>query len=348
MENYASVLAQMEAFGIELLPKDLPLVIPTPKTKTCGKKGKYWYWLQEFRRRDGKVYIVGKFGTYKHGGSDAKVEVDWAPLTDQERDRMRAERQAAADRARQAKEAAAEAAAVNSAGLWRLAAPAGESPYLVRKGVTPECCRFIERTAYLQRQAAGDRPIMLPPGTLVIPLLRYDRPRHEALRGLQVIKPDGFKIFTEGFGKSGCSLRLGELDADTHVAMVCEGYATGLSIRMATGRRWPVFVALDAYNLVFVVEILRALYPKVRLLICADDDWKSKDHEGPNPGRRKALMTAKTTPCCDIVWPVFDAAMRQEKDTDFNDLHQRQGIEAVERQLLGVLSVIERGQMRGR
>jgi putative DNA primase/helicase len=78
MENYDSVLHQMEAFGVEFLPRDLPLVIPTPKRKTCGRKGKWWYWLQEFRRRDGRCYIVGKFGTYKHGGSDQKVEVDWA------------------------------------------------------------------------------------------------------------------------------------------------------------------------------------------------------------------------------------------------------------------------------
>jgi putative DNA primase/helicase len=85
MDNYQDVIAQMEAFGVEFVPRDMPLVIPTPKRKTCGKKGKYWYWLQLWRPRDrdgsetGREYVVGKFGTYKHGGSDAKVDIDYTP-----------------------------------------------------------------------------------------------------------------------------------------------------------------------------------------------------------------------------------------------------------------------------
>lgn len=330
MDNYHDVLSQMEAFGVEFAPKDLPLQIPTPKRKTCGKKGKWWYWLQLFRRRDGSEYVVGKFGTYKHGGSEAKVEVDWKAISDDERERMRREREAAAERARQAKEEAAQLAALSAADLWARASRTGRSPYLDRKCVEGEACRY------------------LPDGTLVIPLLRYDKPREEALRAVQRIQPDGFKLFTKGFAKNGCCVRLGEVDGGTRVAMVCEGYATGLSIRMATGRRWPVFVALDAYNLAWAVEILRPLYPHVHLLICADDDWKTADQEGPNPGRRKAKTAAKTTPRCDIVWPVFDPATRQEKDTDFNDLHLRQGLAAVEAQLLGVLQTIERRAGLGR
>jgi putative DNA primase/helicase len=330
MDNYQDVVHQMEAFGVEFAPKDLPLQIPTPKRKTFGKKGKWWYWLQLFRPHAGGEYVVGKFGTYKHGGSEQKVEVDWKPLSDAEKARLKAEREAAEQRARIAREEAAQLAALGAADLWARASRAGSSPYLARKGVQGEACRY------------------LPDGTVVIPLLRYDLERDQALRAVQSIKPDGFKLFTKGFSKTGCSLRLGEIDASTRVAMVCEGYATGLSIRMATGRRWPVFVALDAYNLVRVVEILRPLYPHVHLLICADDDWKSADQDGPNPGRTKAKLAAKTTERCDIVWPVFDLVDRKEKDTDFNDLHLSQGIESVERQLLGVLSAIERGVRLGR
>lgn len=345
MENYASVVHQMEQAGCVFKAKDLPLKIPTPKRRTCGLKGKWWYWLQIFRRRDGSEYVVGKFGCYSAsvGIPEQRIEVDWKPLSDAERRRFAEERRAAEERAAREKEQAAQLSAVNAADLWRLAVPEGESPYLQRKGVQGEACRYIARTVYLRRLDPNDRPIQLPPGTLVLPMIRYDKPRSEALRGLQLLKPDGFKCFTEGLAKSGCALRLGEVTAATRIILVCEGYATGLSIRMGTDRRWPVFVAWDAYNLMWVVEILRAVHPKLHILICADDDWKSADHDGPNPGRRKALMAARITPGCEIVWPVFDPATRQEKDTDFNDLHAREGLEAVQRQLLRVLGAIERG-----
>jgi putative DNA primase/helicase len=327
-ENYQSVLQQMLAFGVQFKDGE-QLQIPTPKRKTCGVKGKYWYWLQEWQprhpdgTRTGKVYIVGKFGTYKHGGSERKIEIDFTPPTEAEKRRWRQEREAAVARERQAKDEAAQLAALGAAELWHQASREGRSPYLERKGVQGEACRYLKD------------------GTVVIPLLRYDKPREEALRAVQTIKPDGFKLFTKGFAKTGCSVRLGEVDYGTRVVMVCEGYATGLSIRQATGRRWPVYVALDAYNLVWVVEILRKLHPDVHLLICADDDWKSADHDGANPGRRKAMTAAKTTPRCEIVCPVFQPATRQEKDTDFNDLHAREGLAAVERQLLRVLANIE-------
>ena len=80
MDNYPSVLQQMEASGVEFTSRDLPLQIPTPKRRTCGVKGKWWYWLQLWRprRQDGNEtgaeYVVGKFGCYKHGGSEQKVE----------------------------------------------------------------------------------------------------------------------------------------------------------------------------------------------------------------------------------------------------------------------------------
>src|SRR5690242_253751 len=118
----------------------------------------------------------------------------------------------------------------------------------------------------------------------VIPLLRNDRPRAAALR-MQRIYPEPTADAAASEELHG-SIRLGEVDAGTPLVMVCEGYATGLSLRMATDHQIPVYVALDAYKLVHVVETLRRLHPKAHLLICGDDDWKSADHGGPNPGRR--------------------------------------------------------------
>lgn len=336
MDNYSDVISQMEAFGVEFTPRDLPLQIPTPKRKTCGRKGKYWYWLQLWRPRGpdgqetGRELVVGRFGTYKHGGSDAKVELDALPLSEAEKARFRAEREAAAARARQVKAEAAARAEMTAVELWHSASRSGRSPYLERKGVQPESCRY------------------LPDGSIVVPLLRYDMPREQALKGVQTIRADGFKLFTKGFAKTGCAVRLGQVDDATPVVLVCEGYATGLSIRAALDHAIPVYVALDAYNLAHAVPIIAALHPKARLLICADDDWKSADHDGANPGRSRAREIARLTPRCDIVWPVFAPSTREAGDTDFNDLHQRQGLEAVSRQLGAVVTALLRRAIGGR
>lgn len=344
MDNYQAVLSQMEDFGVQFRDKDLPLVIDAPKRKGCGKSGKWWYWLRTFRPDSGGSFIVGRFGSYKTGESQ-KVQVDWRPLGEAERARMKAERDAATARAAQARQEEAALAAASAAELWAKASKDGTSDYLVRKQVQPEACRYLAQQWVLRwparRPGDEDTVVRLPAGTLVLPLIRYDYARGEALRGLQFIRPDGFKIYTRGFAKEGCALRLGVLDVSAPPALilVCEGYATGLTLRMATDHLYPVFVALDAGSLQHVVPLLRALYPKVRMLVCADDDWKTRDHAGQlnNPGRTAAMKIARKVEGCDFVYPIFDAATRGHKDTDFNDLHVRQGLEAVRLQVGGVV-----------
>lgn len=338
-ENYDQVVHELRAIGCVFRTKDLPLKIDEGR-KTCGKGGKYWYRLYTFAPRGSqRRFVVGSYGRY--GKATFKVDWDREGLTAEQREQFRRDEAAARERDKHRERVEAEEAALSAIELWRRASPDGTSPYLAGKGVEPESCRF------------------LPDGSVVVPLLRYDKPREESLRAVQRIyagprvdrrsgDPLPQKVFTKGFLKNGCSVRLGDVDVSTRVVMVCEGYATGLSIRMATGRRWPVYVALDAYNLGWVVEILRRMHAQQHLLICADDDWKTADHDGPNPGRNKARLAAKTTERCDIVWPVFAPATRQDKDTDFNDLHQREGLEAVSRQLVRVLEMIERGVRLGR
>lgn len=331
MENYQQVLLQMAEFGIELLDKNLPLRIDTPKRVTCGKGGKDWYRLYLYQRdedKGGGKYVVGTFGTYRHGGSWRKVEVDWKPLSDAERARMAAERAAQRAHAQAERKAAADLAAMGAAELLKRATREGRSPYLERKLVEGEACRY------------------LPDGTIVIPLMRYDLPVDQRLQAVQRILPSGQKYFTAGFEKPGCCVRLGTADvALSALLLVCEGYATGCTLRMATQRQHPVFVALDAGNLGHVVALLRELFPRSRILICADDDWLTRDqHTGElvNPGRTYAKAVAKHVPGCDFVWPIFREATREKKDTDYNDLHVREGLGAVTAQLTGVVTAMAR------
>jgi putative DNA primase/helicase len=245
--------------------------------------------------------------------------VDWQGITEAERDALQARRQAQAEADAQARAAAAAQAAMTAAELWSSAArePLGPVPYLQRKAVQAEGCRYLRD------------------GSIVIPLIRYDLPRDQALKALQVIRPDGTKRFTKGMEKPGCCLRLGHVVVGEPL-LICEGWATGLSLRMALERKLPVFVGLDAGNLLPVAQLLRGLHPHSPLLICADDDWRT---EG-NPGRHKAHVTAKAVAECAYTWPVFQRHLRGPKDTDFNDLALRQGLNAVRQQIRQVLPFI--------
>jgi putative DNA primase/helicase len=349
MDNYEEVLHQMQAFGIELQQKNLPLKFDTPKKVTCGAKGKDWYRLYLFRPDRGGCFIVGTFGTYRHGGSSQKVDVNWSRLSDDERQRHARERKAAEERAVIARAAEVANAMADAGTLWRGAAREGVSPYLARKGLAGEACRYLPQGLVLRwparRGSERETIVRLPPGTLVVPLVRYDLTRDEALRGLQFIRPDGQKIYQRGFEKACCSLRLGIVDANTWLIIVVEGFATGLSCRLALDFRFPVFVAFDAGNLAHVVPMLRTLYADARLLICADDDWKTRDPATKvlnNPGRTIAKAIAKQVSGCDIVWPVLSPVDRRDKDTDFDDLRMREGLEVVQRQLGGVTRLLER------
>lgn len=307
------VLHQMLAAGLEMPPMPLDT---SGKVKRFGPKRNQWYSLREMRTDAGSYVVVGSFGDWR-GQQSHKVEIDWKGIGEDERKALAEQRQARADADSRERAAGAALAAMNAAELWVAAARDGISEYLARKGVEPEGCRYLRD------------------GSIVIPLLRYDEPRETALKAVQRIWPDGAKRFTKGFSKPGTCLRLGHVVVGEPI-LVCEGYATGLTLRMAVGKRLPVVVALDAGNLQPVAELLRGLYPHSLLLICADDDYMTPG----NPGRDKALKAAKAVIRCHYVYPIFRRGNRATKDTDFNDLHAREGLECVRRQMRHILPMI--------
>lgn len=307
------VIGQMMAAGLELPPQPLDL---SGRVRRFGPNKRQWYALREVRTDGGQYVVVGSFGDWR-GGERHRVEVDWRGIGEAERAELLAKRQAQ-EEARQAERTLlARQAAMSASELWQAASRTGRSPYLQRKGVDAESCRY------------------LPDGAIVVPLLRYDEPRETALKAVQTIAADGTKRFTRGFSKPGTCLRLGHVVVGEPI-LVCEGYATGLTLRMAVARKLPVVVALDAGNLLPVVQLLRALHPRADLLICADDDFATPG----NPGCEKAHKAARAVERCRYTWPVFRPALRGTKDTDFNDLHQREGLHAVRRQLRHVLPLL--------
>jgi putative DNA primase/helicase len=236
--------------------------------------------------------------------------------------RWRMERDAS--QAREAAIAQARHAAAEDVALvqWRAAQRTGSSDYLLRKGIEAESVRF-----------AAD-------GALLVPMLRYDLPREQSLKGLQAIRADGQKRFTPGMAKAGTACRLG-LHSVGQPIIVCEGYATGMSIRMATERRFAVVVAFDAYNLPGVALSIWQQNQDALMVLAADDDWRTQiSGVATNVGRiqvalaTEMLLDAGAT-CAVRTAPVFAPhTPRSDKDTDFNDLHRLEGLPEVREQIL--------------
>ena len=151
-------------------------------------------------------------------------------------------------------------------------------------------------------------------GALIVPM----RDTAGTLHSLQTIAPDGDKRFHPGGRVKGCYHSIGKPDG---VLIVCEGYATGASIHECTGH--AVAVAFNAGNLEAVALALRAKYAALKIIIAADDDHLTDS----NPGMTKSTAAALAVGGLLAV-PAFPAN-RPDKATDFNDLHQLAGADAV-------------------
>lgn len=162
-------------------------------------------------------------------------------------------------------------AAARAFRIWTSARPAPEDhPYLVSKRATPLALRMD----------ASRR--------LVVPLQDIDGQIHS----LEFISPDGAKRYLAGGAKKGhfavVGTEPGPLAKPEGPVMICEGWATGASLHMATGQR--VVAAMDAGNLMPVAEALRARFPDSDLVLVADNDAKP-DRDG-NPGVEAARKVA--------------------------------------------------------
>jgi hypothetical protein len=140
------------------------------------------------------------------------------------------------------------------------------------------------------------------------------------VQSLQLIAGDGTKKFLKGGKMQGCYFTLGALD-NTDKILIAEGYATAATIHEATGL--PVIVAYNAGNLLPVARSIRAKHPHASIILCADDDIKTKG----NPGLTKAKEAAEAVNGI-MVLPDF-GANRPDGATDFNDMAAHRGKDSV-------------------
>lgn len=194
-------------------------------------------------------------------------------------------------------------AAIAACNLWLSAVPALSHPYTDRKGIKPIGARVT--------QCWPGRS-----GDLALILRVMDGPHH--LSSLQAIFADGSRRFYPGARAQGCYLPVRSGQPPESPVVICEGYATAVSIHECTGL--ITVAAFSAGNLYPVAQKILRLHPSVNLIIAADDDrWTNG-----NTGMTAATQTAEATKSRLVVPPPMEDGM-----TDFNDLHQSVGADAV-------------------
>ena len=275
--------------------------------------GKLHRFSSSGRRNDNAGWYVyhddgipaGAFGDWRSGLSETWRASNDRTLPPGEERLFRA-REEATRRARDAEIALRRAEAGKKAtAIWQAARPApADHPYLRMKNINAHGLRVHE-------------------GSLIAPLRDG-----AALHSLQFIRPDGDKRFLTGGRVSGCSFLLGD---EGNALCIAEGFATGASIREATG--CAVAVAFNAGNLLSVAVALRLKSPHLRLIICGDDDTRTPGNPGLTKARKAALAVGAL-----LAVPDFDGN-RPDSATDFNDLFRTAGPEAVRASLELALTV---------
>ncbi len=260
---------------------------------TNGKRGDQSGW---FVLHDDGDMAAGAFGCWRSGVSSTWCSKDVSTLTQIQRSAHQQRMQAIAQQREADKAQRQQEAAVVAVKRWETAvSAAADHPYLARKGI----------------QAHG---IKAEGESLLVPL----RDVSTSLRSLQTIGPKGDKLFQLDGRTKGCYFAIGKPKG---LLIVCEGFATGASIHEASGH--AVACAMNAGNLLEVAQALHRKYPQLRLMLAADDDWKTDGNPGLTKAREVALAVGAL-----LALPRFDDP-RDDKATDFNDLHQSEGLEAV-------------------
>lgn len=222
-----------------------------------------------------------------------------------------------------------------------------DHPYLTRKKIQPHGIRID-----------GDK--------LIIPMYRDGR-----IACIQTIWANGDKkfVFWEGDSiVSGASSHathypIASRDDDKSRILIVEGYATGASVREATG--FPVIVAFSASGLLSAAEFYRRKYPDAQIILCCDNDqwrwdpalkikhcekglvmddipgddirWKNWRRQGwlQNIGREKAEQAAAAIGGAYVIWPDF-AEDDADKNSDFNDWAVIHGLDSVRDRILKI------------
>lgn len=280
-----------------------------------------WKSLRPGRVNIGSVFHEAKQGGYTPEKTAAKTYTK-AELAARAKARQEREAKAIADRladADMAKEKAQE--------LFNNAGPVNPNhPYLLKKG--------INDPALLANLRQQDNNLLIPAR------------QNGEIVAVQKINHDGGKYFGKNEMLTGSAFFIGDKSQVKDGLILTEGLATGASLHAATNK--PVLVVFAAHNLVNVAESLKNTdFP---IILAADNDSHTK-----NAGLKFAEKAAQVLgERATINMPIFteqDNALFQDRHgadkypSDFNDLHEIRGLDAVKQVMGGDVQTLKKNEL---
>jgi putative DNA primase/helicase len=243
---------------------------------------------------------AGAFGSWKLNQTFTWCAKEEKSLSKAERTELR-ERIARAKTAKDGEQRRLHAKAREKAtGIWKNSVFITENNYLESKGL---------KVSFPLKEDGR--------GRLIVPVIDVDG----VLHSLQFIGSKGSKKFLPDGAIAG---HFSTIEGSGNTLLVCEGFSTGASLHEATG--YPVVCALNCENLKPVCKALHKKSSRTNIIICSDDDFQTEN----NPGLTKAKEAAAAVGAVLAIPKFKDQANR---GTDFNDLHQVEGLGAVRLQV---------------
>jgi putative DNA primase/helicase len=230
------------------------------------------------RKRNGSVKFMGTHGFVQNHATNTVVSL-WKPESNE---RMNLDMRAIiVDQAKAERERAKLASAAVGKAVGMLNASGNRThPYLESKGFPDEQGIVLD---------IENKPVLLIP-------MRAGK----SLVGLQQIWPDGTKRFLYGQRTAGATFTFD----NKGINIVCEGYATGLSVRAAMRQmkqRYTLHICFSAGNMMRVAESL----PQGLVIV---------DNDESGTGQQAAAS---------IGWPTW---ISDQVGEDANDYHRRVGL----------------------
>lgn len=274
------------------------------KTDTLkGKSGK----------GDGRVIVHERSVTAWNWQTGEKVTVNLKGEMTRE-ERREVAREIEADKKRKL-ERARQAADLATRMCWR--ANAETHPYLAAKGFPEEKALTIG-VGDVQNIVGERCGYLIAPGgqkAIIIPARIGSR-----VSSAQLIWEDGTKKFLFGGVMDGASHRI----SNGYDTWLCEGFATGLSIRTCLRGLKMQATVLCCFSASNIVAVARQI--KGRTFVATDNDKPLPQYGGLGTGEHFAKQTG------------LPYGMPPNVTDDFNDLHQKAGIFVVQRALAAIMS----------